>query len=72
MLAKDIVIGNFYRHKTNPHNYWAQAVKVLKPKEGENTTSSIVVKCRWMQEKDDTFSFVKYFKPSDLIKNKEI
>jgi len=67
MRAKDIVIGKSYRHKDHPTYCWAKAVKVLKPKEGENTTTRIVVKCEWSQDKDGTFGLIKYFSPADLV-----
>lgn len=69
MRAKDIVIGESYRHKDNPKYCWAKAVKVLRPKEGNNTTTRIVVKCEWSQDKNDTFGLIKYFSPSDLVPN---
>lgn len=67
MREKDIVIGESYRHKDHPTYCWAKAVKVLKPKEGENTTTRIVVKCEWSQDKDGTFGLIKYFSPADLV-----
>ena len=67
MRAKDIVIGESYRHKDNPTYCWAKAVKVLKPKEGENATGRIVVKCEWSQGKNGNFGLIKYFSPADLV-----
>lgn len=69
MRVKDIVIGKSYRHKDSPTYCFAKAIKVLKPKEGENTTGMIVVKCEWSQNKNDLFAIIKYFKISDLINN---
>jgi hypothetical protein len=68
MRAQDIVIGQSYRHKNTPDYAWAKAVKVLKPLEGENTHKKIIVKCEWSVNKDDAYGFIKYFSPSDLIK----
>jgi len=67
MRAEKLVIGESYRHKDHPTYCWAKALKVLKPREAENTTSHIVVKCEWSHQKDDTFALIKYFKPSDLV-----
>lgn len=72
MRAKDIVIGESYRHKDHPTYCFAKAVKVLRPKEGENTTTRIVVKCEWSQGKNDTFGLIKYFTPADLVPNAEL
>lgn len=71
MRAKDLVVGENYRHKDHPTYCWAKVIKVLKPKEGENPHNRIIVKCYWSQTKDDTFSLVKYFKPSDLVVDKK-
>jgi hypothetical protein len=70
MRASDLIVGESYRHKDHPNYCWAKVLKVLKPKEGENTTSKILVKCEWSQNKDDVFGFIKYFKPADLTKEK--
>ena len=70
MRANDIVIGQSYRHKSHQCYAWAKAIKVLKPGEGENVLKKIIVKCEWSQNKDDTFGMIKYFSPSDLIKER--
>jgi len=72
MIAKDIVIGESYRHKDNPNYCWAKVLKVLQPKEGENTLNKIIVKCEYSQNKDDLFGLIKYFSPKDLVTNKPI
>ena len=67
MQAKNVVIGESYRHKEHPSYGWAKAVKVLRPKQDENTNTFIVVKCEYTQQKNDVIGLVKYFKPSDLL-----
>ena len=67
MRAKDIKIGENYRHKDHPTYAWAKAVKVLKPKEAENPHNRIIVKCEWSTKRDSSFGMIKYFKPSDLV-----
>lgn len=67
MRADKLVIGESYRHKDHPTYCWAKVLKVLKPKEAENTNTHIVVKCEWSQQKDDVFGLIKYFRPSDLV-----
>ena len=66
MRAKDLIIGQSYRHKDHPNYAYAKVVKVLKPKEDENPHNRIIVKCEYSVDKDSTFGLVKYFKPSDL------
>lgn len=74
MLIKDIKIGEFYRVKGNENYCWAQAIEILPPKTGKNTTRATVVKCKWVVNKKDVdspFVLIKYFKVSNLIKPKE-
>lgn len=68
MRARDLVIGESYRHKDNPTYCYAKVIKVLKPKEAENTHNKIIVKCEYSQDKNGSFGLIKYFEPSDLIK----
>ena len=71
MRAKDLIIGESYRHKDNPDYCYAKVIKVLQPKEGENPLNRIVVKCEYSQNKDSQFGMIKYFNPSDLVPLKE-
>lgn len=68
MKPSAIVIGESYRLKDHPNYCWAKVVKVLKPKEQENTNNFIVVKCEYSTYKNDDFGLIKYFKPVDLVK----
>jgi hypothetical protein len=68
MRAKDLIEGENYRHKDHPNYCWAKVIKVLKPKEAENSQNRIIVKCEYTQQKNDNFGLIKYFKPSDLVK----
>lgn len=70
MRACDIVIGDSYRHKDHPNYCYAKAIEILKPKQRENTSDYIVVKCEWSVDKNDSFGLIKYFKPSNLVKDK--
>lgn len=38
MRAKDIIIGNWYRHKDHPQYAYAKPIKILKPKELQNNS----------------------------------
>lgn len=70
MRIKDIVIGKYYRHKKHPNYCYARVLKILKPHELENTNSYTVVKCEWIVSKQSTFGILKYFRPEDLIEDK--
>lgn len=83
MRTQDIKIGEYYRHRTNPNYAYAKAIKVLKPiktkcnrkyaydrTEEEKNITYTLVKCEWTITKDDTFGFIKYFRPCDLVKEK--
>jgi hypothetical protein len=67
MRPDKLIAGESYRHKDHPDYCWAKVIKVLKPKEAENTHNRIVVKCEWSQNKNDSWGLIKYFKPSDLV-----
>ena len=67
MNINKIIIGWVYRHKDHPDFCFAKVIKILKPKEDENSTTKTVVKCEYSQDKNFRFGLVKYFKPSDLI-----
>lgn len=69
MMAKDIVVGESYRHKENPKYCYAKVIKVLQPRELENTTNKIIAKCEYSVNKDDSFGLIKYFKISDLVRD---
>ena len=68
MRAKDLVVGEFYRHKDNPTYCWAKVINILAPNTVENNLSKIIVKCEWSTDKDSVVGLIKYFKPSDLVK----
>lgn len=68
MRAKDLIVGESYRHKDHPNSCWARVVKILQPGEGENPYNRIIVKCEWSQQKACKWGLIKYFKPSNLVK----
>jgi hypothetical protein len=69
MKASDLKIGQSYRHKDHPNYCFAKVVKVLKPKQDENPHNRIIVKCEYTQNRNEYFGLIKYFRPSDLVKN---
>lgn len=84
MRPQDIKVGEYYRHRTSPNYAYAKAIKVLKPikskyqrkyaydrTEKEKNISCTVVKCEWTIYKKDSTGLIKYFRPCDLIKDKE-
>lgn len=67
MRASDIKVGSIYKHRSSTVGY-AQAIQVLPPNTGENTTPRIVVLCAWATEpKFEQFAIYKYFRPADLV-----
>ena len=71
MRTSEIEIGESYRLRNNPTYGYVKAVKILKPKQDENTNTYIVVKCELTVGKGDCFGFIKYFRPFDMVKEKE-
>lgn len=67
MKSTEIVLGKTYRHKTSSIGY-AQAVALLPPKKGENTTSKTLIKCAWSSDPRFMVFMYKYFRPADLTK----
>jgi hypothetical protein len=68
MNSKNIIIGEYYRHKDTPKYAWAKVLEIIKPHTGINIHGYQIAKCEWSVGKNDTFGFIKYFKVSDLIK----
>ncbi len=68
MRAKDVIIGEHYRHKEFPDGWWAKVIGILKPYEGKNVSGRIIANVHWASNKDANVGIVKYFAVSDLIK----
>jgi len=68
MRARDLIVGESYRHKDHPNYCWAKVVEILQPRQKENPHNRVVVKCNYGQSKVSQFGLVKYFRPSDLVK----
>lgn len=69
MRAKDIVIGEYYKHKDA--GWYAQPIEILPPKTRVNTNPFTVIKCRWMMSKGSGIGLIKYFTPKNLIRISE-
>ena len=67
MNSKNVVIGNYYRHRDTPTYAWAKVLSVLPPHKGLNAHGYLVAKCEWSLGKNDSLGLIKYFKLSDLI-----
>lgn len=66
MRVKDIVIGETsYKKDTK---FYAKVLKILPPHTDENYNSYTVCKVEYSTQPEDSFGFIKYFKPSDLEK----
>lgn len=68
MRSKDIVLGEYYKFKEHPNYSYAKAIKIYKAKEYDKKINHIIVKCEHVVYKNDKFGFIRYFKPSELIK----
>lgn len=71
MRARDIVLGESYRLKKSPDYGYIKALEIIPAKQGINSTNYIAVKCEHTVNKNDTLGFIRYFKPSSIIKIKE-
>ena len=68
MRLKDIVIGEYYRLKSNPNYGYIKPIGILQPKQYPNENSYIVVECEHIVRLGDITGFIRYFKPVDIIK----
>lgn len=66
MRSKDVIIGNIYGIKNNP--YFFKPISILKPKQGVNKNSYIVVS-GWFSSVEWSFDFAikKHFRLHDLV-----
>lgn len=69
MRPQDITIGTFYRLRSSPYYGYVKALEVIPPKTGVNTHGYKIVKCEHSVGKVDTFGFIRYFRPVDMIKD---
>jgi hypothetical protein len=66
MNIKNIKLFNYYRVRGSD-SWWAKPVKILKPKEGINTTNKYIAECEWSSCKNAGAGVIKYFALSALI-----
>ena len=64
MKKSDFKAGNFY--KIRGYCGYAEALELISPLRIPNKSRSFVVKCRWIQDKENVDS-INYFKLADLI-----
>jgi len=67
MRAKDIELGKHYRLIDTPNYGWIKVLRVMNIKEMDKTKNFLVVKCEHTINKDDSFGFIRYFRPRDII-----
>jgi hypothetical protein len=85
MRACDIKQGEVYRLKSSPTDGYIKVFCVLKPKQSifyrdfngiyrydKNQNTESIVRCIHSVNKSFDFGVVRDFKPSDIIKNKEL
>lgn len=69
MRINKIEIGETYRHKGDiGRPYYFKAIKILRPKEGENTNTFSVIKGEYTTSRNSTTGLIKYFRASSLEK----
>jgi hypothetical protein len=77
--TQDIEIGRYYRLRDSPDYGYVKALEILRPvpqhsstfkmrNEVERSIKCIVVKCKHTIYKNDCFGFIRYFRPTDLVK----
>lgn len=67
MRPQDIVIGESYRLRRSPNYGFAKAIEIIPPKTGLNEHTYKIVKCEHSVVINDTFGFIRHFRPCDLI-----
>jgi len=70
MRVQDIKIGEYLRFKEHPDYSYAKVLEILPPKTGVNTKNYSIVKCEHIVYSNNTFGFIRYFRPSILIRSK--
>lgn len=68
MRVQDFKVGDYYRFRAHPKYGYAKCLKILRAKEGENPYRYAIIKCEQTVWKNDTFGFIRYFRPTDLIR----
>ena len=69
MRLQDIEKGQYYKLKGTDGYGWVKVVEVYKKGQWDSPDKSkSLVKCEHTVNKGDTFGFVRYFRPMDLIK----
>jgi len=83
MRTQDIVIGEIYRHRDHPDYAYAKALKIIRPlpkfkqkncydlTDEEKAVTTVCIKCEWTINKNDSFGYIKYFRPCDLVRDKK-
>lgn len=77
MRIQDIHIGDYYRLKStkgcgeyNSGYYgWVKVIEVYRKGQYNNPYKYSVIKCEHTLNKDDTCGFIRYFKPSELVRD---
>jgi hypothetical protein len=65
---QDLKIGKVYRLRTSPNYGYVKVLEIIRPKEKENPHTYSVAKVQHSDRKEDfTWSFIRYFRPCDLI-----
>jgi hypothetical protein len=79
--AKEIETGKIYRLRNSPDHWYVRPVEIIRPgtwqmktlakSEGIKPFEYIVVKCEHIPYKDAAAGLIRYFRPADIIREKE-
>ena len=74
---QDIKVGNWYRLKNTSGEYcdyygWIKVIEVFKRGAyGSPDKKKSLVKCQHVVSRDDSYGFIRYFSPSDVVNTDE-
>jgi hypothetical protein len=68
MRADKVILGESYRHRSNPTMGWARPVRKLLPKQAPNVHTYTIFECEWTVGQNDVTGLTKYFRADDLVK----
>jgi hypothetical protein len=77
--TQDIEIGRYYRLRDSPDYGYVKVLEIVRPVKKssfafkmrtleERSIKGVVVKCEHTIHKNDSFGFIRYFRPTDLVK----
>lgn len=77
MRIQDIKVGKYYRLKNTGGEYskyygWVKVLEIYKKGQWNNPDKTkSLLKCEHIIDKNSTVGFIRYFRPADLVEDKE-